>query len=144
VASALGASIAEFPTTLAAARAARGHGQAMVTGAPTWGISLTNSLTAGEALSAGYRDRLGERLLPGGHLPGCPGRDPGREGLEVMSSQKVVTAQVWPDLPPPTLLLTPSLVGAGMFVVQVRAPPIRLPEMVVPPRLALEVTAPPM
>jgi len=46
VASALGASIAEFPTTLAAARAARGHGQAMVMGAPTWGISLTNSLTA--------------------------------------------------------------------------------------------------
>jgi len=59
-------------------------------------------------------------------------------------SQNVFTAQVWPDLPPPTELLTPALVGAGTLVVQVRAPAIRLPDIVVPLRLALEVTAPAM
>ena len=56
-------------------------------------------------------------------------------------SQKVETAQVWPDLSPPTVLLTPALVGSGSFEVQVKAPTIWFAESVVPPRLALAVTA---
>lgn len=39
-------------------------------------------------------------------------------------SQNESTAHVWPDLSPPTVLLTPALVGAGSFAVQVRAPAI--------------------
>ena len=39
-------------------------------------------------------------------------------------SQNVETAQLWPDLSPPTVLLRPAFVGSGSFEVQVKAPTI--------------------
>lgn len=105
----------------------------------------------------GHRDRsgqlCGERRPPAlGPRPGAATARPGHpvsptrlvagRGRGRLRHQNVRTAQVWPERPPPTVLCTPALVGGGTLVVHVSAPAIWLPEIVVPPRLALAVTAP--
>jgi alpha-D-ribose 1-methylphosphonate 5-triphosphate diphosphatase len=74
-AAALGASIAEFPTTLAAAEAARALGLAVVMGAPNLlrGVSSTNNLTAAQALSAGCLDGLVSDYYPEAIWPAALG-----------------------------------------------------------------------
>ncbi len=61
---------AEFPTTLEAARAAHGHGLAVIAGAPNLlrGSSHAGNVTAGELLAAGLLNGLASDYLPAAML----------------------------------------------------------------------------
>lgn len=65
-----GAAVAEFPTTLAAARAAREHGMSIVAGAPNVlrGGSHSGNVAALELADAGLVDALASDYLPPGLL----------------------------------------------------------------------------
>lgn len=66
-----GGSVAEFPTTLEAARAAREHGMFVVAGAPNVlrGGSHTGNVAAAELVAAGLVDALASDYLPTALLP---------------------------------------------------------------------------
>ncbi len=61
-----GCAVAEFPTTLAAAEAARAHGMAVVMGAPNviLGGSHSGNVAAGELAAAGLLDGLSSDYVP--------------------------------------------------------------------------------
>lgn len=65
-----GGSVAEFPTTLEAARAAREQGLSIVAGAPNIlrGASHSGNISAGELVGAGLVDALASDYLPTGLL----------------------------------------------------------------------------
>jgi alpha-D-ribose 1-methylphosphonate 5-triphosphate diphosphatase len=68
-----GAVIAEFPTTLAAARACRGHGIAVMAGAPNLirGGSHSGNVAAGDLADAGLLDVLSSDYAPASLLAGA-------------------------------------------------------------------------
>lgn len=68
-----GCSVAEFPTSIAAARAARDHGMLVVAGAPNVvrGGSHTGNVSAAELVSAGLTDALASDYIPASMLPGA-------------------------------------------------------------------------
>lgn len=68
-----GCSVAEFPTTVAAARAARDHGMLIVAGAPNIvrGRSHTGNVPTSELASAGLIDALASDYIPTSMLPGA-------------------------------------------------------------------------
>ena len=70
-AAALGCSVAEFPTTLEAARAARDQGMLVIAGAPNVvrGRSHTGNVSAAELVSAGLVDGLASDYIPTSLLP---------------------------------------------------------------------------
>jgi alpha-D-ribose 1-methylphosphonate 5-triphosphate diphosphatase len=72
-AAAAGVAIAEFPTTLAAARAARAHGLAVVAGAPNLvcGRSHSGNISAVELVEAGLLDVLSSDYVPASALHGA-------------------------------------------------------------------------
>ncbi len=65
-----GVRISEFPTTLAAAEAAHGHGQLVVMGAPNVvrGGSQSGNISAAEVLAAGFLDILSSDYVPASPL----------------------------------------------------------------------------